>query len=217
MGKKLASSSVAGLARLLLECGLVFGLGLAGGFVPAGRASAAGEGPPLVPSHGPLVSVGPEPSAGAAPLSWKAPAAWKETTPKNAMRKAQYVLPAAAGDPAEGECVVFYFGAGQGGDAKANVDRWSAMFTKADGGPAPYKVSEMKVAGRTLTRMESSGTFQPTPMGFGGEPPPPKPDWMMLGAIVPGSDANWFFRCTGPKKTLEAERAHFDALLASIR
>jgi hypothetical protein len=163
------------------------------------------------------VSLEPQPSAGAQPLSWKAPTAWKEETPKNAMRKAQYILPAAAGDPPEGECVVFYFGAGQGGDAKANVDRWRTMFTAADGGPAPSKASELKVAGRTITRMESSGTFQPTPMGFGGAPPPPKPDWMMLGAIVPGPDANWFFRCTGPKKTLEAERAHFDALLASIR
>jgi hypothetical protein len=202
---------VAVAGRLLLACWLL------GVFVSPAGARPSGDGPPLVPSHGPLVSFEPEPSAGAAPLSWKAPAAWKETTPRNAMRKAQYVLPAAAGDPAEGECVVFYFGAGQGGDAKANVDRWRAMFSTAGGGPAPYKVSETKVAGRTITRMESSGTFQPTPMGFGGQPPPPKADWMMLGAIVPGPDANWFFRCTGPKKTLEAERAHFDALLASIR
>jgi len=208
--KKSASSGAAVLARLVLACGLVVVAS------PAG-ARAAGDGPPLVPSHGPLVSLQPEPSPGAAPLSWKAPTSWKETTPKNAMRKAQYVLPAAAGDPPEGECVVFYFGAGQGGDAKANVDRWRAMFTSADGGPAPYKVSELQVAGRTITRMESSGTFAATPMGFGGAPPPPKPDWMMLGAIVPGADANWFFRCVGPKKTLEAERAHFDALLASIR
>lgn len=202
-------------AKRLVAFAIAGGLAAA---VPGGtRALGAGDPPPLVPSHGPLVSLEPEKPAAAAPLSWKAPATWKETTPKNPMRKAQYSLPPAAGDPEEGECVVFYFGAGQGGDAKANVDRWSAMFTTSDGSPAPYKVSEIKVAGRTITRMESTGTFQPTPMGFGGEPPPPKPDWMMLGAIVPGGDANWFFRCTGPKKTLETERPRFDALLASIR
>jgi len=183
-----------------------------------GPRVAAGEGPPLVPSHGPIVPLEQDPAgAPAGPLTWKAPAAWKSTPPKSPMRKAQYSLPAAAGDPSEGECVVFYFGAGQGGDAKANVERWRAMFTAAAGGPAPYKVGEMKVGSRVITRMESSGTFQPTPMGFGGTPPSPKPDWMMLGAIVPGGDANWFFRCTGPKKTLEGERASFDALLASIR
>jgi hypothetical protein len=91
------------------------------------------------------------------------------------------------------------------------------MFSTADGGPAPYKAGEMKVGGRTITRMESSGTYSPTAMGMGAPPPPPKPDWMMLGAVVPGSDANWFFRCVGPRKTIEAERAGFDALLASIR
>ena len=133
------------------------------------------------------------------------------------MRQAQYSLPAAAGDPAEGECVVFYFGSGQGGDAKANVDRWRAMFTTAGGRPAPYKAGEVKVGGRVITKMESTGTYQPSAMAFGGAPPEPRPDWMMLGAIVPGGDANWFFRCTGPKKTIEAERTNFDALLSSIR
>jgi len=176
-----------------------------------------GSGPPLVPSHGPIVPLEPNRAdAGAGPLTWKAPATWTATPPKSAMRMAQYTLPAAAGDPAEGECVIFYFGAGQGGDAKGNIDRWRSQFTAADGGPAPSKVAEMRVAGKVITKMESSGTYTPTPMAP-GNPPPPKPGWMMLGAIVPGRDANWFFRCTGPKRTLEAERSNFDALLASIR
>src|SRR5262245_62153313 len=202
-------------AALLRHASLLACLGLA---VAGAAVAGPGEGPPLVPSHGPLVRIEPAPADPAAgPLTWKAPATWTSTPPRNAMRQAQYTLPAAAGDPAEGECVVFYFGSGQGGDAKANVDRWRAMFTTADGGPAPYKVGETKVAGRVITKMESTGIYQPSPMAFGGTPPPPRPDWMMLGAIVPGGDANWFFRCTGPKKTLEAERANFDALLASIR
>ena len=215
MSRRPASWRVRFAARLggagLLAC-------LGGGLLDR-MAAAPGDGPPLVPSHGPIVSLQPAQGEAAqgTPLSWKAPSAWKSTPPRNAMRQAQYTLPAAAGDPAEGECVVFYFGAGQGGDAKANVDRWRAMFTTADGGPAPYKVGEMKVAGRAITKMESTGTYQPSAMAFGGAPPEPKPNWMMLGAIVPGGDANWFFRCTGPKKTLEAERANFDALLASIR
>lgn len=178
--------------------------------------AAAADGPPLVPSHGPIVEVQQPAQGESTELTWKAPPSWKATTPTNQMRKAQYALPAAAGDPAEGECVVFYFGAGQGGDVKANVDRWRNMFTTADGSPGPSKVGEMKVGGRTITRVEASGTYTATSMGPGSAPPPPKADWMMLGAVVPGADANWFFRCTGPKKTIEAERAHFDALLASI-
>ena len=191
-----------GLTAAVVSCGLVLG---------------AGEPPRLVPSHGPIVEVTPQAPPQSTGLTWKAPATWKATTPTNQMRKAQYALPAAAGDPPEGECVVFYFGPGQGGDVQANVDRWRSMFTAADGSPGPSKVGDIKVAGRTITRVEATGTYTPTSMGAGSEPPPPKPGWMMLGAVVPGPEANWFFRCTGPKKTIEGERANFDALLASIR
>ena len=35
--------------------------------------------------------------------------------------------------------------------------------------------------------------------------------------IAQGPDANWFFRATGPRATLEAQRAAFDGLVHSIR
>ncbi len=40
---------------------------------------------------------------------------------------------------------------------------------------------------------------------------------MLLGAIVRGPDANWFFKALGPAQTLEEHRGRFEALLASIR
>jgi hypothetical protein len=40
---------------------------------------------------------------------------------------------------------------------------------------------------------------------------------MLLGAIVPGAEANWFIRCAGPERTITAHRGRFDAFLASIR
>ena len=126
---------------------------------------------------------------------------------------AQYRLPAAPGNKEDGECVVYYFGAGQGGDVKANLDRWASQFR----GTSPPKFSEMKGGALTISRAEAHGTYTPSPMSMGGGPDPePRPDSMLLGAIVPGPDANWFFKCTGPEKTLEANRARFDALLASI-
>jgi hypothetical protein len=179
--------------------------------------AATPEGPPLVPSHGPIVETPQTPAEAPSGLAWKAPSTWKAVTPTNPMRKAQYSLPAAAGDPSEAECVVFYFGAGQGGDVQGNIDRWRSMFSTPDGSPPPSKVGEIKVGGRVITKVETAGTYQPTSMGMGGPSPEPKPGWMMLGAVVPGAEANWFFRCAGPKKTIERERANFDALLASIR
>jgi hypothetical protein len=148
---------------------------------------------------------------------WVVPKGWQETTPSSAMRRAQYRLPAAAGDTEDGECVVFYFGAGQGGDVSSNIARWTSMVTDPDGTPAPAITSEMQVGDRKIVRLRTSGTYQPAAMGMGGPPPAPKSNWMMLGAVVPGGDANWFFRCTGPRKTMVTQEPAFDALLKSIR
>jgi hypothetical protein len=40
---------------------------------------------------------------------------------------------------------------------------------------------------------------------------------MLLGAIVQGPDANWFFRAMGPRATMESQRAAFDGMIRSIR
>jgi hypothetical protein len=40
---------------------------------------------------------------------------------------------------------------------------------------------------------------------------------MLLGAIAQGPDANWFFRATGPRGTMESQRAAFEAMIRSIR
>jgi hypothetical protein len=40
---------------------------------------------------------------------------------------------------------------------------------------------------------------------------------MLLGAIARGPDANWFFRATGPRATLEAQRAGFERMIRSLR
>jgi hypothetical protein len=199
---------------------------------------APGQAPPLASSHGPLPGVAPQagseagaamPAGSAMPagamtpgspsphgeLRWDAPAGWVQEAPSNGMRAAQYRLPAVAGDAEDGECVVFYFGPGQGGDAASNAARWARMFTKDDGGPADHKVSEEQLGSRKVTRVEAAGIYHP--MAFGGQSSPPRPGYMMLGAIVPGGDANWFFRCAGPRKTIAASRGAFDALLKSIK
>jgi len=150
-------------------------------------------------------------------LTWDTPATWTQEQPSNGMRMAQYSVPAAAGDAEGGECVVFYFGPGQGGDAPSNVARWVSMFTTPEGGPVEGKVSEQQLGDKLVTRIEAAGTYQPTSMMMGGPAPAKKPGSMMLGAIVPGADANWFFRCIGPQKTIAANRAAFDGFIASLK
>ena len=39
----------------------------------------------------------------------------------------------------------------------------------------------------------------------------------LLGAVVPGPDANWFFKMTGPQATVQGQRDSFLKLLQSIQ
>lgn len=169
-------------------------------------AAAGGDALPLVPTH----------ATAGAEIGWDAPQGWVVETPSSAMRRAQYRIPPASGDGEGGECAVFYFGAGQGGEVGANVQRWAAQFEGAGGKPPAPKVTEVKTGGRSVTRVEVHGTYQTSGMGAPHGGGSPKPGYMLLGAIVPGGDANWFFKCTGPEKTMEKSRAQFDAMIASV-
>jgi hypothetical protein len=157
-------------------------------------------------------------SAGAvmaqAALTWTAPPAWKAEPPTSAMRRTQYRF-SGPGGPAE--CVVFYFGPGQGGTPKANIDRWASQFRRADGtaiGDA-LKTRAIKVGDIPVTLVEIAGTFVGG-MG-GGASGPQQSDQMMLAAIAEGPDANWFFRAIGPRATLEAARADFEKMVRSLK
>ena len=92
------------------------------GALPMGHPPV-GEGSQEPPTSAPVAT-------GADQLSWETPTGWIEEPPANAMRQAQYLVPGEGGD---GQCVVFYFGAGQGGGVHANADRWADQFSQPDG------------------------------------------------------------------------------------
>lgn len=163
-----------------------------------------------------LPPVDPNTGTGAAALVWTAPAGWESVPPSSSMRRAQYRIPGANG-AGDGECAVFYFGSGQGGDPMSNAQRWAAQFFGADGKPATgtLKTRELTVGASKVMMVEARGSYDPGPMmgGQGG----PQAGWALLGAIAQGPDANWFFKLVGPEATIEANRAAFDTLIQSLR
>lgn len=191
--------------------------------LPDVDGTGAAQTRPLPPGHPPTGEPGGSPSIPGPPagsgahsqgLTWKTPAGWTEETPTSSMRRAQYRIPGPGG-PAE--CVVFYFGPGQGGDAQANAARWASQFHRADGGPVgdAFKTREIKVGDIRVVLVEVAGTYVG---GMGSGPTgPERPNYMLLGAIARGPDANWFFRATGPRVTLETQRTAFDGLIRSIK
>jgi len=192
--------------------------------VQAAHEPAAVAGDQLPEGHPPLDSmqsggfelapVDPSAGRGESGLSWQAPAGWVAEPPANSMRRAQYKVPGPGG---EGECVVFYFGPGQGGSPQANAERWASQFEQPDG-RSPLEAMttrELDEAGTKTLIVEVDGTYQSGSM-MGGPAAESKPGWALLGAVVEGADANWFFKFTGPEATVVANRAAFEEMLRSV-
>jgi hypothetical protein len=204
---------------------------------PAPRAAASAKpAPPLVSGRGdgtqalppghPAIDSGsaappglpPVPEGagtGATALAWTVPAGWIVEKPSSSMRRAQYKVPGKAGD---GECAVFYFGPGQGGDPMANAQRWAEQFTGADGKPArdSMKTSEIEVGGFKVFVVEVAGTYSGG-MTMTAAPAVPMPGYRLLGAVAPGPDANWYFKFTGPDATVNAQRDAFTSMVKSLK
>ena len=151
-------------------------------------------------------------AAGASELAWSVPPGWESAPNPSAMRKATYKIKRADGDPEDGELSVSQ----AGGSLEANITRWAGQFEQKPG--SEPKKTERKVGDLKVTVVEVQGTF--TGSGMPGMPAAaPKPSWGLLGAIVelPGGASPWFFKLTGPQKTISAAKADFDKLVSSLR
>ncbi len=147
----------------------------------------------------------------AAGLKWTAPPGWTSQE-QRPMRAATYAISPSSGDKAGAECVVYFFGAGQGGTVDANVTRWKGQFS----GGAPAVVAKRTVRGLPITTVDVSGDYS----GMGGptaSAPQTVPGYRLLGAIVEGPGGNVFIKFTGPVKTIAANQQKFDQLLASFQ
>ena len=193
---------------------------------PAGGGASAGQLPPGHPAVPPgaaasaamggmdIASVDPDAGRGQSGMSWMAPASWQVQPPSNSMRRAQYKVSGPGGD---GECVVFYFGPGQGGAPMENAQRWAGQFAQP-GGTNPLAAMKTRTGqanGVPVLFVETTGSYAAGAMT--GGPVEVKPGWALLGAVVEGADANWFFKLTGPAATVEAQRAAFDQMIASVK
>ena len=199
-------------------------------------AAAKADAPPLISGRGdgarslppghPAIDAGRTPppglpavpegaGTGDAALLWTVPAGWIAEKPASSMRRAQYKVPGKAGD---GECAVFYFGPGQGGDPMSNALRWAEQFTLADGTPAQstMKTSEVTVGGLKIFMVEVAGTYKGG-MTMTAAPAVPKPGYRLLGAVAPGPDANWYFKFTGPDRTVSEQREAFTSMVRTLR
>jgi hypothetical protein len=150
----------------------------------------------------------------AAGLRWTVPAGWK-TEAARPMRAATYTVAPVSGDKAGAECIVSFFGAGQGGTVEANLDRWKGQFKGPGGKPPAAQVATRTVRGLKMTTIDMSGEYS----GMGGPmaSAPPVPGYRLLGAIVEGPGGTVFVKFTGPSQTIAANQTKFEQMLASFQ
>jgi len=157
---------------------------------------------------------GPTQTIDAGGLTFQVPAAWKSNPPSSNMRRAELKVAAVEPDKEPAELVVFAFPGGAG-TVEANVKRWQSQFKDADGNPP--RIESKTVPGKNVevTRVETAGHYFPSP--FPGRPKEPdRPNYRLLGAIVQTGDTGYFLKMIGPDKTMQAARADFDQMIASM-
>ena len=138
------------------------------------------------------------------------PATWKSEKTASRMRAAQFTIAGKEGQESA-ECVFFYFGPGEGGGAKANLQRWAGQFANE---PKPIiKVEDGKVGQIPVVYLFGAGTYMTGPP-FGGAKVPKK-DYGMAAAVLGVKPGYIFVKMTGPKAVLEGARADFKKMIES--
>lgn len=163
------------------------------------------------PGQKPVLTQGvPLSNTSAAGVSWSLPDRW-QAAGERPMRVATYVVPSGGDGPAA-ECAVFFFGGGQGGDVRSNIDRWVGQFEN----PSTPVEAEREVDGMKVITVTTTGTFL-APAGPMMESQGKLPNYRLLGAIVEAPGGSVFFKLTGPAGAVDRAKGEFDALLGSMK
>ncbi|MGD0679584.1 MAG: hypothetical protein ABSC94_29700 [Polyangiaceae bacterium] len=201
----------------------------AGSALPAGAAPKTATGvavePPLreegesepedlPPGHPPVDDTTPQQIGGMGvtspeeetSLEWKAPVRWQLVPNTSTMRLATYRVPRAAGDIADAELSITR----AGGSADANAERWIHQFD--DAGQRTAKRTTRAVGLAEVAIVEVEGTYSGGMSKEGSS----QRGWALLGAIVSTPGTPYFFKLTGPEKSVHAARKEFEALIDSL-
>lgn len=136
--------------------------------------------------------------------TFEVPSTWTAVTPSSKMRKAQF-------KNGKVEIVVFFFGAGSGGSAEANVNRWIGQF-KEPKEELSAKVEKKKIKTATITTISAKGTYM-SGSPFGQKTP--MPNYAMRGSIIECKGGPIFIKMTGPSVDVTKATPGFDKTIKS--
>ena len=139
------------------------------------------------------------------------PDAWMRENPSNSMRLAQFNI---SDKSKRCELIVF---SGIGGSVDANLNRWVGQFLDSDKKRmTDYStVRNEKIHELEITFAYTAGIYLKSGMGNRG-PTVEKPNYGLLAAIVRATNETYYFKCTGPKKTLDNYINSFETFIRSL-
>jgi hypothetical protein len=147
-------------------------------------------------------------------MTGKLPASWVEEKPSSSMRLAQYRIPGSENN-SNANLILFYFGQGQGGSAKANIARWQSQFSKPEGGSVEPMIETMNVNGIPVTVVELGGDYA---RGVGmGPVGTAAPDQILLASIIESARGNIYIQLHGPAATVALHREAYMQFIRTIK
>lgn len=149
-------------------------------------------------------------------VTFTPPSTWKDLGPSG-MRNANYTYGPFEGEADSATMAIFYFGPNQGGDPKANIERWIGQM-QGPGGSDPHahaKTQDTKAGDLAVHWVEVEGTYMSG--GMMGGAVTPKEKYRMAAAVVEAPQGNLFFKLTGPEKTAAKMIEEFKAALLGVK
>jgi len=140
-------------------------------------------------------------------MGLSAPEGWLRKPPAVDFILAEFILSRAEGDAADVRLTV----SSVGGSVEQNVDRWRGQF---GGKPQKESLDRVEIAGVEVTLVDFCGTYVDQRGPFA--PTVERPDYRLLGAIIPLEGRLYFVKCYGPRKGMAARAEEFRAFVRSL-
>ena len=149
-------------------------------------------------------------------LRFDPPPDWVRIETSSPSRVAQFGLPRASGDSEDAELVVYYFG-GEGGAVEANLERWTNQMLQPDERSSSdvATTTSFEVAGMSVTVLDVPGIYT-AEVQPGSGMRYYKRGFRLKAAVVETSAGPYFFKLTGPSRTVTERESAFNALLSSV-
>jgi hypothetical protein len=151
-------------------------------------------------------------------VTFRPPSNWVDLGPTG-MRKANYAFGPAGSDTDSATVAVFFFGQGQGGAIKDNIERWINQMTLPGGGDPHVATtqSERTVDGMTVHWIELAGNYNASMGGMMGGQTVEKTGYHMAAMVLEAPEGNLFFKLTGPEATAQGMIGGFKAMILDIK